>query len=340
MGGVGLANALAQDSWPSVPSENDFRFCCVNWDFCVQVTLYGLRGYSHFSIRMKDETKIESEEGRMEGNSGFRSDMKLRIIFFTQEDPFYVKVFFEEFLKTSGKLDEIEGIVISKPLGRRSKVRLGLEMYGLYGLVDFLRMGIRYAYAKSMGALLVRSSGVGNKGKGYTISQLGRGYGLNVIERSDLNSSEFIKMIGGYGPDLFISVASPMIFGEKLLAVPRLGCINIHSAPLPWYRGMLPNFWQLYHGEKEAGITVHRMDRGIDTGDVIIQKYVPIESGDSLSDVIRKSKRLGARMMIEVIEQFRHGRVTYRTLGGKGSYFSFPTRRDVMEFRRRGFRML
>ncbi len=202
-------------------------------------------------------------------------------------------------------------------------------------------MGLRYLYIKLANKRNIkRINDSDSHPKTYSIKQLAGVYGLTVIERSDINGSKFQELIKQYEPDLFISVASPIIFKESLIKIPKLDCINIHSAPLPKYRGMLPNFWQLYHGEKEAGITIHKIDCGIDTGDIIAQSCVPIESHDSLNDLIIKTKKQGAHLMIGVIEDFRKGKVEYKKMKGESSYFSFPTRKEVLELRKRGRKLL
>jgi len=263
----------------------------------------------------------------------------MNIIFFTQEDPFYVKIFFDEFFAHYESLDDIRAFVISRPMGKKSMGKLAKQMYDFYGLYDFLRVGTQYTSKKLMGKRSVRRTGT-EPINTYTIRQLAESYGLNVVERSDLNSENFHKFIRQYKPDLFISVASPMIFKEKLISISRLDTINIHNAPLPKYRGMLPNFWQLYHGEKEAGITIHRIDTGIDTGDKIVQHFVPIDPKDSLHDLIVKTKKEGVKLMMQVIENFKKGKVNYSKIEGEGSYFSFPTREDVQEFKRRGKKIM
>ena len=262
----------------------------------------------------------------------------MRIIFFTQEDPFYVKVFFDEFFKLYPAFDEIKAFVISRPMGKKSVKKLAKQMYDFYGPINFVKVGTKYVYKKFMGRKPVTRK-AGEDVTTYTVKQLAESYGLNVIERSDLNNPEFHKILRNYDPDLFISVASPIIFKEQLIKIPRLDTINIHNAPLPKYRGMLPNFWQMYHDEKQAGMTIHRIDTGIDTGDKILQHFTPIEPDDTLHDLIVKTKREGAHQMIKVIEQFRNGTVQYSKIEGEGSYFSFPNREDVKEFKKRGKRI-
>jgi len=264
----------------------------------------------------------------------------MNIVFFTQEDPFYVKVFFDEFLNQFRPLEEIKAIVISHPMGKKSILKLAKQMYHFYGFYNFIKMGFRYGYVKLMGKKKIERHKSRTVPKTYTIKQLAHVYGLNVIERSDLNGKTFLEGIKKYDPDLFISVASPIIFREELIRIPKLDCINIHHAPLPRYRGMLPSFWQLYHGEKEVGITIHKIDEDIDTGDIVVQHSVPIHPQESLDQLMVRTKRESARLMVKVIESFRKGEVRYKKMQGEGSYFTFPSREDVREFKRMGKRLL
>ncbi len=263
----------------------------------------------------------------------------MNIVFFTQEDPFYVKIFFDEFFKLYPNLDEIKAFVISRAMGKKSAKKLARQMYDFYGPLNFIKVGIKYTYKKLMGKRAVIRK-PGQDVTTYTVKQLAESYGMNVLERSDLNNPEFHKILRKYDPDLFISVASPIIFREQLISIPKLDTINIHNAPLPKYRGMLPNFWQLYHDEKQVGMTIHRIDTGIDTGDKILQHFTPIEPHDTLHDLIVKTKKEGARQMIKVINDFKNGNVKYSKIEGKGSYFSFPNREDVKIFKQKGKRLL
>ncbi len=263
----------------------------------------------------------------------------MNIVFFTQEDPFYVKIFFDEFFRIYPRREDIRAIVISRPMGKKSTLQLARQMYDFYGFADFLRVGARYAFIKLMGARKVRSASFGQV-KTHTLKQLADSYGLKVIERSDLNSADFRRMIRQYDADLFISVACPIIFKKDLISLAKKDCINIHNAPLPKYRGMLPNFWQLYHGEEKAGMTIHRIAEGIDTGDIIAQQFVPIEPDETLHDLIIKTKKMGGRFMAETIEDYRQGRVRCRKMEGEGSYFTFPCRADVHMLNKRGRRLI
>lgn len=271
----------------------------------------------------------------------------MKIIFFTQEDPFYVKIFFDEFFANCPALNEIKAVVISKAMGHKSFIGLAKQMYGLYGPIHFLRVGFKYVFYKIMSKRKiskpiqsVKSVESADLIRTYSVKQTVESYGTEVIERSDINSEDFLSFIKKYEADIFISIASPIIFKESLINIPRLDCINIHNAPLPKYRGMLPNFWQLFHGEKESGITVHKIEKGIDTGDIITQQFLPIDPETTLDSLIRRTKKENARIIMDVIEAFRTNKVEYKKMEGEGSYFTFPTSRDVKEFKRRGMKTL
>ena len=261
----------------------------------------------------------------------------LKLLFITQDDPFYVRLFFEEFFKNYPSLDEIAGVVIAHAMGKKSYAKLARQMYDFYGPANFTRMGTKYALRK----VLAHLPSVFRKNGGFNLAQLCNHYGIPVIYESKINSADFLKSVKTMNVDLIISVAAPVIFKKDIIQLPKYGCINIHHAPLPKYRGMMPNFWQMYHNEKSVGMTVHEINPKIDDGRIILQREVDIESGETLDALIKRTKRIGAHLMIEAIEMIRSGTVKYiENRAEEGSYFSFPTREDVKEFRRRGKRIL
>ncbi|MEJ2254103.1 MAG: formyltransferase family protein [Nitrospirota bacterium] len=260
-----------------------------------------------------------------------------RFIFVTQDDPFYVMSFFEEFLGSYGRLGEVEGVVICSAMGKRRITRLMGQMYGFYGPVDFFRMGMRYASSKA----LARAPAALRGGRSLDLTQLCRAHEIRVVHTDEVNSPAFLHTLREINPDLIVSVAAPVIFKKAVIELPRYGCINIHNATLPKYRGMMPNFWQLYHGEKKVGITIHEINEGIDDGGILLQREVDVLPGETLDSVIRRTKKLGAHLMIEALEAIKAGNVRYmENASSEATYYSFPTREDVREFRRRGRRIV
>jgi len=249
-----------------------------------------------------------------------------RILFITQEDPFYIRIFFEEFIKNYSDKTYILGVVICPTMAKKSTIELIKQMYNFYGMRDFLRMTLRYVLVKV---------------KGNTLERLCNTYNIAVYKEYNISNDLFLDYWRQQNLDIIVSVAAPHIFKEKLLNLPKWGCINIHHSKLPQYRGMMPNFWQMFHLEENSGITVHRINAGIDEGNIILQRQIPIEKGDSLDSLIKRSKKVGAHCIIEALDMIKDDRLTYiSNHKEKGLYFSFPTRADVLEFRRRGKKIL
>ncbi|MEW6049032.1 MAG: formyltransferase family protein [Bacillota bacterium] len=255
----------------------------------------------------------------------------MRLVVITQDDPFYVPVFFSRFL---GALDlkqyQVQAIYVMRPF-RESPSELVRRMYRFYGPVDFVRRGVQYA---------VRLAGDRLRLRAHSVRAIAKRYGIPVLEVSDVNSPTFARQVAAYDPDVILSVAAPQLFGEHLLRLPNWGCLNVHSAKLPQYRGMMPVFWALYHGDRTVGVTVHRMDERLDRGDVLLQVEVPVCEGDSLDAVMTRCKEAAADAVLAALSQIRDGTVTLRPVEGRGSYFSFPRPEHVRVLRQRGYRLL
>jgi methionyl-tRNA formyltransferase len=174
-----------------------------------------------------------------------------------------------------------------------------------------------------------------------TIGRLAARYAIPSRVVANVNAPEYVERIRGLAPDLLVSVAASQIFKRELLSVPRLGCVNVHTGPLPAYRGMLPVFWQMHNGERAITITIHTMTRAIDLGEILSRTEVPVTTGASLDTTIRTMKRAGARALHELLGRYRAGTVTRAPMEpSRGSYRSFPTRVDAVAFRRAGGRLL
>lgn len=260
-----------------------------------------------------------------------------KFLFVTQEDPFYIRLFFEEFLRHYPRREEIAAVVIAPTMGKKSLLLLVRQMYDFYGPLDFFTMGMRYVLYKVANRLarFLPLRGF------YSIEQVCVHYGVPVLATPSVNAEEFLARVRAMDVDLIVSVAAPQIFKPALIGIPRLGCINIHNSRLPKYRGMLPNFWQMYHGEKAAGTTIHRINASLDDGKIIVQSDNAIVPGETLDSLIRRTKRDGAHLMRRAIEDLRAGTAVEMDNPREGAtYFTFPTRADVREFRRRGYRLV
>jgi methionyl-tRNA formyltransferase len=259
----------------------------------------------------------------------------LRLIFVTPEEPSVIPVFFERAIPRLH--DEIAAVAVVSPIYKRfswlSQARRFARAFGVRELaVETANYG-----AWKAGDAIRRVAPIG---RFHSVTGLARSHRLKVLSPADVNEPAFLEQLRALEPDLVISVSCPQIFGRALLALPRLGCINVHSARLPHYRGVLPTFWVMAAGESSTGVTVHYMSPGIDGGDIIVQETVPIAPQDSLRSLMRRCKSVGADLVVETVGAFRDGSVTVTPNPAEaGSYFSFPERDDVRRFKARGRRL-
>lgn len=280
-----------------------------------------------------------------------------RIALVTQEDPFYIPLFFGEFFRiaglrrriaavtatgagsfftpgaipSSGRPVEVRGVMIQRALGNKTYKGLAKRIWRLYGTVGFVRVGFRYVWAKVVSRLY----------PGRSVAGIAGGAGAPILPMEDANGEEFLSFIRENRIDLVVSVSASQIFRGDVLSAPREGCINLHNAPLPHYRGMLPNFWQLYHGEKESVLTIHQMVEDLDKGDILLRRPTPMDDRMSLEDLIRTTKIRSARALWHLLDRFAAGAVEVTPLPEEeGSYFTWPTREEAKELTRRGRRLL
>ena len=127
--------------------------------------------------------------------------------------------------------------------------------------------------------------------------------GTPFITHPQVNSEEFFLKVNEYGCDLFVSMSFNQIFRKKLIEHPRLKTINCHSGKLPFYRGRNVLNWVLINDEKEFGITVHYVDEGIDTGDILAQRLLPITDEDNYGTLLQKAYSGCAQLLYETIKQ-------------------------------------
>lgn len=249
----------------------------------------------------------------------------VRAAIITQDEPFAVPVLLEELLPL--KSDRIATVFIAPPTSRRESFgELVARWRAVFDPWSFVRYGLRYLRARLLGPRPAR---------------VAQRFAVPVEDVADVNASEFLARLRELDINLIISVSCPQIFRRKLLELPSLGCINVHSAPLPRYRGMLPTFWVLYHGESETAVTVHYMAEELDDGPIILQEVVPIGPDETQASLMRRCKVVGGRLLAQVIDLLETGEVQARpNPREQATYFSFPTADEARAFRERGGRWM
>ena len=130
-----------------------------------------------------------------------------------------------------------------------------------------------------------------------------------------------VDKIEEINPDIIFSVYYRKILPEKILHIPKNGCYNIHPSILPFYRGPVPTAWAILNGEKYFGITIHKMDKGIDTGDILVQKKYKILDNETGFELYNRGMKLGAILLINNFNKIIYNKLAHFKQIGIGSYY-------------------
>ena len=154
------------------------------------------------------------------------------------------------------------------------------------------------------------------KGRGKTmqytpVKECALSHGIEVFQPVKIRETANIEYLRKFNADIIIVVAFGQILSKSILDMPRYGCINVHASLLPKYRGAAPIQWAVINGDKESGVTIMRMDEGVDTGDMINKVIVPLnekETGGSLFDRLSES---GAKLLVETLPMLEDGSAVF-----------------------------
>ncbi len=126
------------------------------------------------------------------------------------------------------------------------------------------------------------------------------------------NNSEFQSQLASINPDAIIVVGYGRIIPQWMIDLPRLGNINLHASLLPKYRGAAPIQWAIAHGETMTGVTTMRIDAGLDTGDILLQKEMPIGANDTAETLAPALAASGSELIVETLRCLQAGRIAAR----------------------------
>lgn len=263
---------------------------------------------------------------------------KLRIAVITQNDLFAIPRNFD--LLCSSDFVEVTELTVINSVGSLENKRV-LFVRG-FGLLQSAKMGVATFWYLLRDFIACRLRFLGMT-SWLNLKGLCQIYGVRYYEEGDVNASVFLDRLQSSDLDVVVSFSAPTVFKERLLTLPKFGCINLHCSALPSYAGVLPSFWTLLNDEKKVGVSVHLMDSKIDNGAVLAQAEVDISSMDSMFDVIRTTKLRGGSVMLGVLDYIQTNRRLPNpvdTTGNKHSYFGWPKVADMKRFVAQGKKLI
>ena len=134
--------------------------------------------------------------------------------------------------------------------------------------------------------------------------------GLPVLQPIRARDDAFIGRLSEYAPDLIVVAAYGQILPPAILEAPRFGCLNMHTSLLPRYRGAAPIQWAIANGDPETGVTIMKMDAGLDTGPILAMRRTPILATDDSQTLHNRLAGLGADLLVETIPDFVTGKIS------------------------------
>lgn len=155
-----------------------------------------------------------------------------------------------------------------------------------------------------------RPRGRGNKVSFSSVKMKAIEHNIEVLQPVKIRKDqEFIEKIRIFNPDIIVVVAFGQIVPEEVLSIPRLGCINVHASILPKLRGAAPINWAIINGDRETGITTMFMDKGIDTGDMLLQEKVSIGNDTTAGELHDVLMNIGANLLIKTLKAVEDGTI-------------------------------
>ena len=141
------------------------------------------------------------------------------------------------------------------------------------------------------------------------VKELAMEHQLPVFQPKTFKDEEVVAQLRQLAPQLIVVVAYGKILPKPVLEIPELGCVNVHGSLLPKYRGAGPIQWSVINGEQETGITTMFMGEGLDTGDMILKRSIPIGEDETSGELYERMEKLGAQCLMETISLFEKGDV-------------------------------
>lgn len=133
-------------------------------------------------------------------------------------------------------------------------------------------------------------------------------YNIPVFQPEKVKTPEFVETLKALAPDVIVVVAFGQILSQAILDIPPKGCINVHGSLLPKYRGAGPIQWSIINGDKTTGVTTMYMDKGMDTGDMILKREFEIVEKDTYESLHDRMSGIGAEVLIETMKLIEQGK--------------------------------
>jgi len=154
-----------------------------------------------------------------------------------------------------------------------------------------------------------RAAGRGRELNPPPVKTLALELGIPVIQPEKLREPDAMEQLRAWSPDVIIVAAFGKILKQDVLNLPKNGCINVHASLLPRWRGAAPINAAILHGDEETGVTIMKMDVGLDTGPILSQRAVRIRPDETAGSLIETMSTLGAELLLDTLPKYLNGEI-------------------------------
>ena len=250
----------------------------------------------------------------------------MKIVILAMDDPLYTNKFIKQII--DARLEDIIGFAyVSKgdrlTIGKdKSKAAYLFSLLLIMGLYHFTKNSLITVLHKVRLKLSNKISFISSP----LVIDYARKRGIQTFETRNPNNKKFLTILRELKPDVIIN-QSQSIIKEGLLNIPKIGVINRHNALLPKNRGRLSPFWVLYKGEKETGVSIHFVDEGIDSGEIIVQKKYKVSDNDTFNSLVKRNYEIAGKAMLEALDKLESG--DYSLIPNDDEYATYNATPDI-----------
>jgi methionyl-tRNA formyltransferase len=154
------------------------------------------------------------------------------------------------------------------------------------------------------------------------VKQLALRHQLPVLQPEKARDPAFIEQLAAWQPELIAVAAFGQILPQRILDLPRHGCLNVHTSLLPKYRGAAPIQWAILNGDAETGVTIMKMDVGLDTGDILSLERTPIDAADNSQTLHDRLANIGGALLVKTMLEYVAGKIVPRPQPAEGATYA------------------
>ncbi len=253
------------------------------------------------------------------------------VLIITQNEPFYIPKMIRYIFDNKNEDINIVGFTVLKPHRKNKNIyHWFMERAKIYSLYELILVFTAMFIVKMRGFFSKR----------YSVKKIMLNNGVRNFPSTDINSKEYIEEVEQLDLDYVISISCPHLFKENLLNLPKKACLNAHGTLLPRHRGVFGSWWTIFKKDKEAGGTIHTMELRLDAGKIVWQEEFDVTDTDTQYSIAYKTKKIMARGLLEVMDEFDTRESSPISPRYKTSYHRAPSKELGKEFHKKGNRVL